>query len=89
MRKHIERKRMMKESYYKLLKQEALGNRFDILPQQVKTTQYLHFRFYVNYFLLLWKIPEELAEDQCSSITKVSIYHIKHMYIQLFTTVVD
>ena len=24
-------------------------------------TQYLHFRFYANYFLLPWKIPEEIS----------------------------
>ncbi len=46
---------------------------------QVKT-QYLHFNFHANCFLLPWKI-------QCS--TKGSIYHIKHMYIQPFTKVVD
>ncbi len=34
---------------------------------------------------------KKLADDQCFSITKGSIYYIKHMYIQpnLFTTVVD
>ncbi len=32
---------------------------------------------------------KKLADDQRSSITKGSIYHIKHMYIQPFTTVVD
>ena len=32
---------------------------------------------------------KKLADDQCSSITKGSIYHIKHMYTQPFTTVVD
>ncbi len=30
------------------------------LSHQVKM-QYLHFRFYVNYFLLPWKIPEEIS----------------------------
>ena len=54
------------------------------LPYQVKT-QYLHFRFHANYFLLPWKIPEE----KCSSMTKGSNYHINHMYIQPFTTIVD
>ncbi len=36
------------------------------------------FRFHANYFLLTWKIP-----------LKVSSIHIKHMYIQPFTTIVD
>ena len=31
-----------------------------ILPHYVKTL-YLHFRFHVNYFILLWKIPEEIS----------------------------
>ena len=39
--------------------------------------------FYLGRFL------KKLADDQCSSITKGSIYHINHMYIQPFTTVVD
>ncbi len=30
------------------------------LPNQVKT-QYLHFRFHTNYFLLPWQIPEEIS----------------------------
>ncbi len=30
------------------------------LPPQVKT-QYLHFRSHANYFLLTWKIPEEIS----------------------------
>ncbi len=37
---------------------------------------------HAKYFLLSWKIPEKLADDKCSSITKGSIYHIKRMYIQ-------
>ncbi len=50
----------------------------------------LHFRFYANYFLLPWKFLKKLTDNQCSSITKDSIYHImKHMYIQPFTIVVD
>ncbi len=32
---------------------------------------------------------KKLADDQFSSITKGSIYHIKRMYIEPFTTVVD
>ena len=55
------------------------------LPHWVKM-QYVHFRLHTTYFLLLRKIPEELADDQCSSITKGSIYHIKHISIQPFTT---
>ena len=39
--------------------------------------------FYLGNFL------KKLAEAQYSWITKGSIYHIKHMYIQLFTPVVD
>ena len=40
--------------------------------------QYLHFRFHANYFLLPQMIPE-LADDQCSSTTKGSIYQVKHV----------
>ena len=32
---------------------------------------------------------KKLADDQCSSLTKGSIFHIKNMYIQPSTTVVD
>ncbi len=39
--------------------------------------------FYLGRFL------KKLADDQCSSIAKGSIYHITHMYIHPFTTVVD
>ncbi len=34
------------------------------------------------------QVPE-VADDQCSSISKCSIYHIKHMLIQPFTMGVD
>ena len=34
----------------------------------------------------LERFPKKLADDQFSSITKDSIYHIKHMYIQPFTS---
>ena len=40
-----------------------VGHIFDMLdslPHQVKM-QYLHFRFHANYFLLPWKIPEEIS----------------------------
>ncbi len=47
-------------------------------------TLYLYFRFHANYFLIRLKILRKLADNQCSSITKGSIYHIKNMYIQLF-----
>ena len=36
-------------------------------------------------FFYLGRFIKKLADDQCSSITKVSIYHIKHMSIQPFT----
>ncbi len=55
-----------------------------ILFHLVKT-QYRHFRFHANYFYLE-RFLNKLADDQCSSITKGSIYHIN---IQLFTTAVD
>ncbi len=58
------------------------------LPPEVKTL-YLHFRYHANYFLLPWYSWKKLADDRCSSITKGSIYHIKHWYIQPFTTAVD
>ena len=48
----------------------------------------MHFRLHTNYFLLPWKIPKKLAVDQCSSITKSSIY-ILNMSIRPFTTRVD
>ncbi len=37
----------------------------------------------------LEELLKKLVDDQCSSITKCSIYHINHMYLQHFTTVVD
>ncbi len=37
----------------------------------------------------LGKLLKKLADDQCSSITKGSIYHIKHRYIQPFSMEVD
>ncbi len=40
-------------------------------------------------FFYLGRFLKKLADDQYSSITKDSIYHIKHMYIQPFTTIVD
>ncbi len=39
--------------------------------------------FYLGRFL------KQIADDQCSSITKGNIYHIKHMSIQPFTMGVD
>ena len=47
------------------------------LPYKVKM-QYVHFRLHTNYFLLPWKILKKLVDDQWSSITKGSIYHIYH-----------
>ena len=40
-------------------------------------------------FFYLERFLKKPADDQCSCITKDSIYQIKHMYIQPFTTVVD
>ncbi len=40
-------------------------------------------------FFYLERFLKKLADDHCSSITKGSIYHVKHMYVQPFTTVVD
>ncbi len=40
-------------------------------------------------FFYLGKFLKKLADDQCSSMTKGSIYHINHMYMQPFTTNVD
>ena len=37
----------------------------------------------------LWKFLKKLADDQCSFITKGSIYFMKHMYIQPFSMEVD
>ncbi len=48
--------------------------------------------FQISYKLLsfyLDRFLKKLADDQCSSITKGSIYHIKHMYMQLFRMEVD
>ena len=59
------------------------------LPHLVKM-QYLHFRFHTNYFFFnLERFLKKLADGRCSSITKGSICHVKHVYIQPFTTVVD
>ncbi len=49
------------------------------LPFKVKT-QHVHFRSHANYILLPKEIPEDLVDDQCSSITKGCMYHIKHVY---------
>ncbi len=48
--------------------------------------------FQISYKLLsftLERVLKKLADNQYSSITKGSIHHVKHMYIQPFTTVVD
>ncbi len=45
--------------------------------------------FQISCKLLSFTWEKKLADDQCFSITKESIYHIKHTYIQPFTTVVD
>ena len=41
---------------------------------------------YLFTFFYLGRFLRKLADDQYSIITKESIYHIKHMYIQPFTT---
>ena len=40
-------------------------------------------------FFYLGKFLKKLADDQCSSITKGSIYYMKHMNIQHFSMGVD
>ena len=40
-------------------------------------------------FFCLGKFLNKLADDQCSSVAKGSIYHINYMLIQLFTMGVD
>ncbi len=52
---------------------------------QVKT-QYLHFSFHTNYLLFtyLGRFQKKLAGNQCSSITKGSIYHIKYYVLKIF-----
>ncbi len=53
-------------------------------------TQYVHFRLHINYtFFYLEKFLKKLADNQCPTITKGSIYHIKHMSIQPFTKLVE
>ncbi len=47
------------------------------LPHKAKM-QYLHFQSHAEYFLSPWKI-HELVDNQCSSITKDSIFYIKCM----------
>ncbi len=51
----------------------------------LKCSMYLSHYMQATFFYLqkLWK---KLADDQCSSITKGSIYHIRHMFTQPFTT---
>ncbi len=63
-------------------------SRLPPLPHQVKT-QYLHSDFMQTSFFYLGRFLKKLGDDQCSSITKGSIYHIRHMYIHPFTTVID
>ncbi len=55
----------------------------ETLPYKVKT-QHVLFRLHTTTFFYLGKFLKKLV-DQCSSITKDSIYHIKHMSIQPFT----
>ncbi len=58
------------------------------LPHKVKM-QYVYFRLHTIYYLCLGKFLKKLADEQCSSVTKGSIYHIKHVSIQPFTMGVD
>ncbi len=51
--------------------------------------QFVHLRLHTNYFLWTWRFLKKLTDDQCSSITKGSIYHIKHRSIQPFSMGVD
>ncbi len=46
------------------------------LPYQVKTLCILHFM--QSTFFYLERFLKKLADDQCSSLSKSSIYHIKH-----------
>ncbi len=61
---------------------------FSVLLPQVKTRICIS-DFMQATFFYLGRFLKKLADDQCSSITKGSVYHIKHIYIQPFTTVVD
>ncbi len=48
--------------------------------------------FQISCTLLSFTLKDswrKLGDDQCSSVTKASVYHIKHMYIQPLITVVD
>ncbi len=45
--------------------------------------------FMQSSFFYIDRFRKKLADDRCSSITKGSIYHIKHMYIQPLTREVD
>ena len=60
-----------------------------ISAQPSKKSLYAFSDFMQTTFFYLGKSLKKLADDQCSSITIDSIYHIKHLYIQPFTTVVD
>ena len=61
-----------------------------LLSHKVKI-QYLHFRSQAKYFLFFRrKFLKCLADDQSSSITKGSIYKIRHiMYLNPFSMEVD
>ena len=71
---------------WRLVKKNILS----FLPHYVKM-QYLHFRFHAKLlsFTLEYPCRNYIADDQCSSVIKGSIHHIKYMYIQPFTTPVD
>ncbi len=49
----------------------------------------VHLDHTLSIFLWLEKFLKKYTNDQCSSITKGSIYHMKHMYKQSFSMGVD
>ncbi len=64
-------------------------SRWKILPHKVKM-QYVHFRIHTNYFLLPWKITEEISRQSVLfNNSKAVPTIIKHMSIQPFTMGVD
>ena len=59
------------------------------LPHKVKMQYYMCNSDYIQTtFFSCWRFIKKLAENQCSSITKGNIYHIKHIHTT-FTMVVD
>ncbi len=61
------------------------------LPYKVEI-QYVHFRLHTKYFLLPWKIPEEISRQSRlfhNKMAKWSIYYMKHINIQPSSMEVD